>query len=180
MITCPYCATELKIMVSGPYIDHALCNLCQIVLGPESEHGMYVENGQRANKKRLTIVTVDLAKKPLPELMKLHTADLIHLLRLMREERATQYNLLRIFNKAVSNGETQFADQAAEQGGEYEHTTRLCWKIENILNERMGYFPEKIVDNFIIRYEERCQEQAKKVMKIRKQPIQKTEKIAPK
>jgi len=171
MITCSYCAKELELMQNGPYINHAYCDLCQVVLGPDSEYGMYAENGERAAKKRLPMVTVEWASKPLPELMKLHTVDLIHLLRLAREERASVYNLLRVFNRAIKEGENQFENIAEEQGRDYELATRLCWRIENVLIERIGYFPEKITDEFYHRYEDRCQERASKTknMKIRVQ-----------
>lgn len=156
MNTCPYCATELELMQSGPYKDHAYCDFCQVILGPESEHGMYEKDNIRANKKRLNLVTLEAAQAPIPDMKNYHTADLIQLLKLARKERAEQYNLLRVLNNAVKHGSQEFADPADEQGGNYLAWTRYCWRIENILKERIGYFPVKIMDDFIVKYEERC------------------------
>lgn len=172
--TCPYCETKITVKETGVYINHGFCEFCHVLLGPNSHYGMYNENGLRGTKKRMKMVVLEEAKKSLPELLTLHTVDLLFLLRLARVERAAQYNLLRIYNKAGDEGIDlkEYQETFKHQGGEYEYWTRNCWRIENIIYDRLGYFPEKITDEFILRYEARV-EKLPKSMKISKERIKK-------
>jgi hypothetical protein len=167
MITCHYCGNELTLMTTGPYLQNAKCNLCNIILGPDSKFGMYSKDGERPTRMRLHLVTSETAMLPLTELLKLHTADLLIALKAAREARKTQYDLLRTFNKAIKHGSEQYIEYANLQGYEYEVWTRACWRIENILLERLGYYPDKITDSLIVKFEERCK-MVNKRMKIAK------------
>lgn len=168
LITCPYCGTELE-QDKVPFFEHVKCIFCDIYLGPDSMYGMYAENGKRARKERLDFVVVEEIKKPLRELLKLHTADLLQLLKLARTERAAIYNQLRIFNKAEEHNITGYEEVTKEQGAEYETWTKYCRRIENILIERLGYYPEKITENLLAAYEEKCKKFKNKSMEIVKE-----------
>jgi hypothetical protein len=153
MFTCPYCGTELIIDKES---NHAECRYCEIMLGPTSKYGMYAQNGERKQRIReKNIVSSTTAQLPLPELEQLHVVDLVLCLQAARAERAQVYNLMRLFNKAEeidtmdSQQVQEYKGLANETGGDYEYWTRRCWMIENLLLDRIGYFPERINQLFL-------------------------------
>lgn len=167
MITCSYCGSEIYIMDSGPYQNHAQCTFCNIILGPESSWGMYATDNERVPSQQINpFLDITYARKDLKEIDRLQTCDILYLLKMAREERAANYNLLRIFNKAVEVGEKEFQTNAAEQGIEYEYWTRRCWMLENLLIKRLGYFPDRIYDAMILKMRERFETAKAKLMKI--------------
>ncbi|MED5052579.1 hypothetical protein P9850_12200 [Anoxybacillus rupiensis] len=167
MITCPYCASELKAEQENVY-----CSFCDIVLGPDSEWGMWAEDGTRVPGKKIKgFITADHAEKSVKELVSYHTYDLLVCLRLAREERTKAYDLLKTFNKALDQGGVEFAEDAAAQGKVYEYWTKRCWVLENILMDRMGYFPERITDDILLKMEAhslRAQQRKMKISRERK------------
>lgn len=169
MITCSYCASELTLQEN----NHTFCDFCSIELGPTSEFGMYSVDGVRLEKlARLEYVTSETAKLSLQELNKLHPLDLVLCLKEARSERGQIYNLMRVFNKAdktvTSSDEElqQYQTMANETGGEYEYWTRKCWMIENLLTQRMGYFPDKVNEMGVSTLEAKNQRSLDKAMTI--------------
>ena len=169
MITCSYCASELTLQEN----DHTFCGFCNIELGATSEFGMYSIDGVRIEKtQRLEFVTSETARLSIHELNDLHPLDLILCLREARSERGQIYNLMRMFNKAdetvTSNNEElkQYQDMADETGGEYEFWTRKCWMIENLLTQRIGYFPDKVNEMAVAALESKNQRSLEKIMNI--------------
>lgn len=151
MITCPYCATELAEQNGNAY-----CDFCDISFGPKSEWGMWAKDGIRVPGKQMKeFITAEHAEKSVKELVKYHTYDLLVCLRLAREERTKAYDLLKTFNKAIDQGGVEFTEDAAAQGKVYEYWTKRCWVLENILMDRMGYFPERITDDMLLKMQER-------------------------
>lgn len=183
MITCPYCATEVQIMTGGPFKDHAKCSYCDILLGPDSEHGMYSKDGIRmSHLKRANMITEDDAKLSLTQMKQLHTLDLLLVLKIAREQRAVVYNLMRVFNRATEQAEDnssygqhqenekeKWGDMANNTGKEYEYWTRRCWMIENLLFERLGYFPEKVNEELYGKFVHHNARSMKKAMRISKE-----------
>lgn len=171
MITCSYCGTPTYVMEEGPYKDHAHCSFCQVTLGPNSEYGMYAMNGERFQRNRIENESdyEEMLSDPLPVLMEYHTADLLRLLKHAKGVRSSQYNLLRIMNRGAEEGSSELGEAADYQGKEYEVWTRYCWRIENILVQRIGYFPKKLTDDFIMKFEERCKNSSRKPMLINKE-----------
>lgn len=158
MITCSYCASELKLNN-----DAAYCSFCDIELGPNSEYGMYSEDGKRKEKvKQQSLVTSETAKLPIKELYKLNPMDLLLCLKEARKERSFIFSQLRMFNKLAEAEEI-----AEETGKEYEYWTRKCWTIENILINRFGYFPEKINNELVAAFTARKEKALSKEMVIR-------------
>jgi hypothetical protein len=111
-------------------------------------------------------ISVADAEKSVKELVNYHTYDLLVCLRLAREERTKAYDLLKTFNKAIDQGGAEFVESAAEQGKIYEYWTKRCWVLENILMDRMGYFPERITDDMLLKMQERCLRAQQKRMTI--------------
>ncbi|WP_068505880.1 hypothetical protein [Paenibacillus kribbensis] len=93
-------------------------------------------------------VSIDDARENTSRLIEWPTNQLIVLLRLVRQERTTRYNSLRIIKKGIEhNGD--FQKYAEIAGEDYEYWTRKAWVLENIIRDRSGYFPEKITDDYI-------------------------------
>lgn len=171
IITCPYCSSELKVVPNGDYKNHASCSFCgNILFGEHSGWGMYSSNGKRKSKVMKEMVFIQDAEKPLSELVNYHTHDLLVCLRLVRLERTKAYDLLRTFNKAFDclpeEDSKQFEDTAQESGGMYEYWTRRMWMLENLLMDRMGYFPKRIDDSMLIRIKEQSLKAQNRVMAI--------------
>ncbi|MDP4084706.1 MAG: hypothetical protein Q8934_08845 [Bacillota bacterium] len=179
MITCSYCATEVELITGGSHQDHAYCAYCEVFLGPNSEHGMYAKDGERIpHVKQKGLITEDHVKLPLSKLKELHTIDLLLCLSIARKHRGDWYNQMRIFNRASEQAReqeeiTQWKSAANETGGDYEYWTRRCWMIENLLIERLGYFPEKINDELYIKFMRHNERSMKKNMVISKQKKEK-------
>lgn len=141
MVNCSYCGSELE--VKNKQAD---CNFCDITLGPGSEFGMYIENGVRKDVYRKAVISSDHAKLPLAQLKCLHILDLVLCLKAARKERAEIFSQVRLFNKAEGSEYKEWAD---ESGSQYEYWTRKCWTIENLLIQRIGYFPERINQEYL-------------------------------
>lgn len=170
MITCPYCASELNIDIN----KDAFCYFCEVELGPNSEFGMYTNDGKRIEKKkRVTFLAAETVKLPLKNLCELHPLDLIMCLKEARSERARVFSLMSIFNKADEDKSPdpkkleEYRLLAEETGNEYEYWTRKCWTIENLLIDRIGYFPEKINKEFLASFITKNEKSLTKPMKIR-------------
>lgn len=125
---CSYCETEND--------QHAeTCGFCGAPL-----------NKQRPKLKEF--VFLDQAKYPFEELSLFHTYDLLILLRLVREERTSTYNLMRIIRKLSKEVEVDSEDITyAEQ--EYRRYTACMKLIEGILIDRMGYKPKRVDDKLL-------------------------------
>lgn len=111
------------------------------------------------------------AEKQTSELMTYTTARLIYLLRYARKQRASSYNLVRVFKKAGNAAAaftTDYEDVIQATGESYEYWTRKAWVMENILRERSGDFPAKITDKFLVEYRERIKAVNAKPMAISK------------
>lgn len=170
MNTCPYCATELDVL-KGEYKGNAVCSFCGNIMFGSTPWGNYSQDGHRINQRKMKeAIFIKDAEKPLYELVTYHTYDLLVCLRLVRLERSETYDALKTFNKAsdqLSSEEMlQFKEVTAETGEQYEYWTRKAWQLENILMDRMGYFPERIDDQMLARVKESSLKAQKKIMKI--------------
>lgn len=158
MNTCPYCATEI--------FNNSCCFCCY--------EGQPQQNGKRNVQKTMkSIVFIDHAIKGVSELIQYHTYDLLVCLRLIRAERSQVFDTLRGVNKmfdAITENEAlHFKEVQDDAGSMYEYWTRKAWVIENILMDRMGYFPDRIDDKMLIRVKESSLKAQAKVMRISKE-----------
>lgn len=176
MKTCPYCATdlteELMLVKGSEYHNHTSCPHCQISLGPNSNWGNFTTNGNRipGAKKIKMLITIEDVQQPLHILNDFHTHDLLLSLRLARLERSKTYDLLKTFNNASDNMSEEefktFEEATNQTGGEYDYWTRRCWMLENLLMDRMGYFPQRISNEMLFNIKERSLQAQKKPMVI--------------
>lgn len=160
--TCPYCSTEMKEEHQG-----YTCSFCNFY-----DFDVTTQAGQRSRIKQMkSIITLDHAYQPIINLFEYHTYDILLLLRLVRQERSKTYSLLTTFNKVMKEEPEEaenFKESAEEQGANYDEITRRAWILENILIDRMGYFPERINDEMLLKVREQSLKAQQKVMKISK------------
>jgi hypothetical protein len=156
MKTCGYCGREIQ----GDY-----CSFCELMLDKK-----YVLEGH----KRVDHVierTPDEAAIFLTtaELLTFETVDLLFLLKYARSYRSEVYHLRVISYKAEERKSDQVLEEIQQQSyEEYERATRKVWIIENILKDRMGYYPVKVTDEFLQAYLYRIKQSQKKQMVLKK------------
>lgn len=151
MKTCPYCSTVLK---------YSVCDFC----GYQGEGN---ENGERSKKHKIVnFFTLEKAIQPLKELEKCHTHDLLYGLKLIRAERSSSFDILKSVNNLAKHlaGDPEFKKTKAEAGEFYEFWTKKAWIIENILTDRLGYFPERVEDEMLDRIQVASMKVATKTM----------------
>ncbi|WP_163531435.1 hypothetical protein [Halobacillus ihumii] len=158
MKTCAYCGSE---------IERNYCFYCQM----ELESHYILENGKRLanniqhlpSEQDIFLSTKDLKQR--------ETIELLCLLKYARKHRTEVYNWRFLTNKAH---EVEQVEEMKENSyKEYENATRKVWVIENILKERMGYYPKSITEEFINRYYHRIKQSEKKRMIMQKSVVKK-------
>jgi hypothetical protein len=167
--TCSYCGSSLG---TSPIAsnDKCYCGFCEMFVEPSV-------NGERLERfKKEEFVGYEHMNKTTPELLNMHTKTLLHLLRLMREDRRSYFDNMRILKKAASDSPEEFKDGVKMSSDEYERITKKCFIVENILRDRMGYIPKKITNDLLLSYEERVKDpNNNKLMNIRKPDMKKPE-----
>jgi hypothetical protein len=131
-------------------------------------------NDLTENEERKVIFFRDFAfldwiKRSTPELMTMHTVELLLLLREVRKARSDQFSTVHLFNQVDDEQGKEIAEAKSYQGNEYEYVTRKAWIIENILRDRLGYVPERMSQPFLIKQIEQAKKKPK-AMRIRKAP----------
>ncbi len=140
MPTCPFCGSPLDAAT-----EHYFCSFCDMEIPATSIQ----QNGFRRQLPPLERVSsLEDAKQSTQVLLTKDSHYLIHLLRLVREERTKVYNYLRLFNK-VEDRPSDLEKDKIETGNVYEYWTRKAWIIENILRDRSGFYPERITDGYL-------------------------------
>lgn len=127
-LICSYCQTE------NEKLDE--CKFCGALL-------------QQLRPKLKDLLFIEQAELPFNELILFHTYDLLILLRLVREERSTCYNLMRNVQKAPE-GVVIDVDTLAFAENEYRRYTARMKVIEGILIDRMGYKPKRVDDKLLV------------------------------
>lgn len=156
MKTCAYCGSEL---------ESKLCDYCQL----ELEGNYILEDGKRIESIIDHFPDQSGIFQNTKELLQLKTIELLCLLQHARKYRAETYKLRLLRHQAEKQ---QGMNEAVEQiektsYNEYENATRKVWVLENIIKDRIGYYPQKVTENFISMYAERIKKSEKKIMKIK-------------
>lgn len=87
-----------------------------------------------------------------PELQKMHTVDLLLILRRLRADRTNMYKTMQIIRKApqeAQNGIDGYSELKADGINIYQEITARKNVVEQILIDRMGYFPKRIDDKLL-------------------------------
>lgn len=153
--TCGFCGTEVK---------EKTCGFCEM----ELEEHQILKNGKRFAQynKFLGFPSEEEVYKSTKELMQKETIDLMCILREARRIRSEAYKFRKIRHDAEKelgfNEQVQDLDE--QTYNEYEYATRKVWVIENIIKERLGYFPKRINNNYINGFVDRIEDSEKKRM----------------
>ena len=132
----------------------------------ELESRFILENGKRMDNNIQQLPTEQDMFLSTKELMQRETLKLLCLLKYARKHRTEVYNWRFLTNKAH---EVEQVEEMKENSyKEYENATRKVWVIENILKQRMGYYPKSITEDFINRYVHRIKQSEKKRMIMQK------------
>ncbi|MDN4075453.1 hypothetical protein [Fictibacillus terranigra] len=158
MKTCAYCGSQVTYKHSGD----CYCSFCEMQLKLEDVQ----ENGQRKNLLPACQPSLSDLNKTTPELMLLSTVELLCLLKFARKERADIYQKRYVFIQAMKQGAKEFSEAEHYTFIEYERATRKCFVVENLVRERIGYYPTKLTDSYIQTLAVRMEESAKKDMVI--------------
>lgn len=132
---CSYCQTENQQNVE-------YCTFCNALLTAE-------------RPKQKDFLAIDHAEKPFQELIKFHTYDLLVLLRLIRAERSTAYDMMisiqRLLKKAPEGPQNDSDSEGLVKHAEndYKRYTARMRVLEGILIDRMGYKPKRIDDKLL-------------------------------
>ena len=128
---CSYCQTEQK--------EQKKCSFCEADLT------------QNRPQKKQTL-SQEEAYQSQPILATYHTYDLLMFLSFLREQRSTAYKTMQSVRKAPNEVKTSRNDydELNEYGQElYREATARKNIIEQILIDRMGYYPKR-VDNKLL------------------------------
>lgn len=160
--TCSYCGSGVGGSDDG---GKAYCGFCEMKVTP-SVDGQRVERYQPA-----MFVDYSQVRMNTPQLMEQHTKSLLELLRFMRAERKSTYDLMSTVRQGAKIEPEKFKGDLKIAGEEYEQITKKVFVVENILRERLGYIPDRITDKMLIDYEKNClNPNNEKLMTIRRQP----------
>lgn len=159
MKTCGFCASE---------INDKYCDFCQM----ELKDKYVMLDGKRLNQTKSFLGYPDRTEvyKNTKELMELETIHLLCLLREARSIRAEVYKLRLLRHQAEEQHGMSDDVKTLESHtySEYESATRKVWVIENIIKDRLGYYPQKVTNNFLSMYLERMKKSEKKKMIMKK------------
>lgn len=149
MKTCGFCGSKL---------NNNFCTFCEIELSDK----YIMKDGNRLNQFESFKGYPNESEiyKSTKELMELETIHLLCLLREARSVRAETYKLRALRHQAEKQeGFTEKVKEIEEYTyKEYENATRKVWVIENIIKDRLGYYPERVTNNFLNMYLERMKQ----------------------
>jgi len=154
MRSCAYCGTEL---------NTNYCSFCVMELTDR----YILQDGKRLDNSIKNYPDQSGIFKNTPELLKLETIELLCLLRHARNYRSEVYKLRILTHKAEDQGGDMKQIEATSYG-DYEDATRKVWVIENIIKERIGYYPQKVTENFLGMYLDRIEKSQNKKMAMKK------------
>lgn len=96
------------------------------------------------------VITTDLNEK-----MTYHTYDLLEMLKIARTERSEAYNMLRIVLKSSNEVEVD-EDLKNSVEDQYRTFTAHVNVIQEILVDRIGYYPKRVDDKLLAKYLAKC------------------------
>lgn len=137
MNTCGFCGTEL---------NNSYCSFCNMQLKNKN----ITKNGERIQHNKNITFNKDDVFLPTVKLMKLETLTLLHLLKEARKIRSNIFNIKLEAEQKTYN--------------EYETATRRVWVIENIIKNRLGYYPKRLTHDFLEAYIDKIYQSEEKVM----------------
>ena len=119
------------------------------------------ENRERLDVRFRDFVLDAQIDKTTPEIMTLSTFELLYLLKLIRKERSNMYHHMQVYYRAGQAGINDLQEAEKENGRDYMYYTKKAFVVENIIRSRLGYVPEKVTVNYLVRYMEKVKNDKK-------------------
>lgn len=157
MKTCAYCGSE---------VNNNYCAFCEMVLTDR----YILQNGERLSNDIAYYPDLQGIFQNTPELLQLETIELLCLLRHARNYRSEIYKLRLLGHQAEAQG-GNMDEIKAKSYSDYEESTRKVWVIENIIKDRIGYYPQKVTEKFLAMYLDRIEKSQKKRMTMKKEVV---------
>jgi len=127
---CTYCQTKLN-------QNNKICSFCEADL-----------NNPRPQKKE--VLSKEEAYQTQPKLEKYHTYDLLLFLSDIRADRTDMYKTMQLVRKAPQEVKNKDYEEINQEGQKmYRELTAQKNIIEQILIDRMGYYPKRIDDKLL-------------------------------
>lgn len=95
--------------------------------------------------------------KTVQEKRQYHTFNLLEMLQIARKERSDAYNMLRIVLKSENEVEVD-KDLKNSVEEQYRLFTAHVHMIQELLIDRIGYYPKRVDNKLLDRYLSKCQE----------------------
>src|SRR5699024_2011304 len=154
MNTCGYCGSNLQ---------DRYCSFCEM----ELTNRYILEDGKRLDTSIDFFPEKQDIFKNTKELLELETIELLCLLRHAREYRSEIYKLRILTHRAKEQG-GDMKDIEASSYNDYEEATKKVRVIENIILDRVGYYPQKVTENLLAMYLDRIEQSQTKKMTMKK------------
>ena len=153
MKTCPYCGSDVEKMDQ----QHYYCGFCCMSLNVK----IVKENRERLDVRFRDFVLDAQIDKTTPEIMTLSTFELLYLLKLIRKERSNMYHHMHVYYRAGQAGINDLQEAEKETGRDYMYYTKKAFVVENLIRSRLGYVPERVTENYLVRYMEKVKNDKK-------------------
>lgn len=148
MNTCGFCGIEL---------NEYYCSFCDMQLKKE----YITENSKRMKQVKKNFLNKEDVLLPTAKLMEKETLTLLYLLKEARKIRSD------VFNLKNQNQDEKEQDAENQLYNQYETATRRVWVIENIIKNRLGYYPKRLTHDFLEAYIDKIYQSEEKVMSLK-------------
>jgi len=132
-----------------------ICKYCKTENAENQNRCTFCEADLLSARPVIREIDVTDVLKPLPEKMTYHTFNLLEMLQIARKERSDAYNMLRIVLKASNEVEVDVDTKKAVES-QYRLFTAQMNMIQELLIDRIGYYPKRIDENLLKKYHSKC------------------------
>lgn len=128
-----------------------ICTYCHTDQPEQRKHCFICQADLEQDRPQIKpYVNEEEAYQPQPVLATYHTYDLLVLLRFLRKQRTDNYKLMQTVRKAPEEAKNSNYNELNEYGQQlYRELTARKNVIEQILIDRMGYYPKRIDNNLL-------------------------------
>ena len=134
-----------------------ICHYCKTKNAENQNRCTFCEADLLSARPTIREIDVTDVLKPLQEKRTYHTFNLLEMLQIARKERSDAYNMLRIVLKSENEVEVD-KDLKNSVEEQYRLFTAHVHMIQELLIDRIGYYPKRVDNKLLDRYLSKCQE----------------------
>ena len=135
-----------------------ICHYCKTKNAENQNRCTFCEADLLSARPVIRDIDVTDVLKPLPEKMTYHTFNLLEMLQIARKERSDAYNMLRIVLKSENEVEVD-KDLKNSVEEQYRLFTAHVHMIQELLIDRIGYYPKRVDEKLLDRYFSKCKKE---------------------